>query len=123
MLSEIQIQAEIFEWMWNFQPHTRYNFFHVPNGGKRSVVEAMQLKAAGVVAGIPDMILILPNSQTVMFELKDDTGKLSPAQIKVHEQLNCPVYVVRSLEEFKRIYYSIPDTWAKPDGNSSTTRY
>ena len=32
--------------------------FHVPNGGSRHVVEAKKLKALGVLAGVPDLILL-----------------------------------------------------------------
>ena len=33
------------------------NFFHVPNGGMRNVIVAKKLKAQGVKAGVPDIII------------------------------------------------------------------
>ena len=33
------------------------NFFHVPNGGLRNVMVAKKLKAQGVKAGVPDIII------------------------------------------------------------------
>jgi hypothetical protein len=33
-------------------------FFHVPNGGVRSPIEAKILKGQGVVAGVPDILAI-----------------------------------------------------------------
>src|SRR5882757_7184189 len=34
--------------------------FHIPNGGTRNVREAVELKAQGVKAGIPDLMLPVP---------------------------------------------------------------
>lgn len=36
--------------------------FHVPNGGKRSKVEAARFKAMGVQAGVPDLFLPVPRA-------------------------------------------------------------
>lgn len=102
-MSEIQLQAKCFQFMWNEYPSTRRLFFHVPNGGQRNAVEGMQLKASGVVAGIPDMILIHKGC-AFGFEMKTPTGKVSPEQEKVHKvwvQDGTPVYVIRSIDEFK----------------------
>ena len=35
-------------------------FFHIPNGGKRGVLEASRLKKMGVKAGIPDIFIHVP---------------------------------------------------------------
>jgi hypothetical protein len=53
--------------------------FHVPNGGKRARAEAARLVAAGVLAGVPDLIVILPN-QVVFIEVKTRKGVLSNEQ-------------------------------------------
>lgn len=53
--------------------------FHPANGGWRTRTEGAILKGAGVVAGVPDIILI--NAGRVFgLELKADGGKLSTAQ-------------------------------------------
>lgn len=104
-MSEIQLQAKCFQYMWNYYPQTRRKFFHVPNGGSRNSVEGMQLKASGVVAGIPDMILI-NNGRAYGFEIKTPTGKISPAQEQVHKTWmadGTPVFVIRTFEEFEKI--------------------
>lgn len=104
-MSEIQLQAKCFQFMWNEYPSTRRLFFHVPNGGQRNAIEGMQLKASGVVAGIPDMILI-HSGKAYGFELKTPTGKVSPVQEVVHKvwaKDGTPVFIIRTEEEFKKI--------------------
>lgn len=82
-MNELQIQAKLYQTAVNTWPVLRGCFFSVPNGGKRDPREATQLKASGLVAGVPDMIL-LHKGNCYGFELKTETGKLSPAQTKVH---------------------------------------
>jgi hypothetical protein len=60
--------------------------FHYPAGGYRSAVEAAILKSLGVVAGVPDL-LIVHAGRLYCLELKSERGRLSPAQIQTHEQL------------------------------------
>lgn len=101
-MSEIQLQAKIFQHYWNNHPQTRGLIFHVPNGGKRSKIEASQLKASGVVAGIPDLIA-LNNGMCYGIELKRDEGKwkVSDEQAKIHAAWKAngiPVYVCDDYE-------------------------
>lgn len=108
-MTEIQLQTAANTWLWNTYPQTRRKFFHVPNGGSRNAVEGMQLKASGVVAGIPDCILI-QKGLAYGFEFKTTTGALSQAQEKVHQvwqQDGTPVYVIRSVEEFQSTILSL----------------
>lgn len=107
-MSEIQLQAKCYQWMWNFHPETRYLFFAVPNGGTRNMIEATQLKASGLLAGIPDCIFMW-KGKGYGIEFKTDTGRLSPAQVKVHEkwQGHAEVYVVRSFDAFKELIEQI----------------
>jgi hypothetical protein len=53
--------------------------FHVPNGGYRTRLEGAVLKGMGVVAGVPDLIL-LHAGRTFGLELKVDGNKPTPAQ-------------------------------------------
>lgn len=77
-------------------------YFHPPNGGWRSKVESARLKNMGVVAGIPDLV-ILYDGKTLFIELKKQkTGRVSPAQLVCHAQLAAcghHVEVCRSLDE------------------------
>ena len=60
--------------------------FHVPNGGWRSHAEAAILKGLGVVAGVPDVILVC-DGRVYALELKSAGGRLSGAQRQVHDAL------------------------------------
>lgn len=107
--SEIQIQAEMFQWAWNACPQTRRLLFHVPNGGNRSAREGMQFKASGVIAGVPDLLFIWQGS-TYGFEVKTNSGELSKVQSDLHKTWmdnGITVFVVRSLDEFQNHFNSI----------------
>jgi hypothetical protein len=61
-------------------------YFHVPNGGKRNLIEAVRLKAAGTLAGIPDLVLVAAGAAHFL-ELKAPKGRLSAVQEVAHEAL------------------------------------
>lgn len=82
-MSEIQIQTKAYQHIHNTYPLIRGLFFHVPNGGGRNVIEGMQLKASGVVPGIPDLLLIWA-SQVYFIEVKKPYGVVSEVQAKIH---------------------------------------
>ncbi|MGE7839590.1 VRR-NUC domain-containing protein [Lysinibacillus sp. NPDC093712] len=49
--------------------------------------------------GVPDRLIILPNGQVIFVELKNETGKLSPIQVKTIEtlkELKCRVFCLNS---------------------------
>jgi VRR-NUC domain len=62
------------------------NWFHPANGGARTAIEGAILKACGVRAGTPDLILI-KDGRTYGMELKADKGRVSPAQTKAQEEM------------------------------------
>jgi hypothetical protein len=100
-MTEDQLQAEFFKHVWNTYPKTRGLFFSVPNGGTRNKIEAMKLKATGLLAGIPDLILLW-NGKAYGFEVKTETGVLSPKQKEIHEiwaTNGICVHIVRTLAE------------------------
>ena len=101
MQSEIQLQAKIFQTIWNQYPETRRCLFSVPNGGTRNLVEATQLKASGLVAGEPDLILVW-SCKVYGFEVKTETGTLSLSQKEVHKAWKTQgidVYIIRSVDD------------------------
>ena len=59
---------------------------HIPNGGRRSPIEAAIFKSLGVWAGSPDL-LIIRAGQPLFIELKAPGRKLSPAQAECHAAL------------------------------------
>jgi hypothetical protein len=76
-MTEEKLQAECYRWAVNTYPCLRFGcLFHVPNGGSRNIREAVMFKATGVVAGIPDLILI-HQGKTFGIELKTLKGKVS----------------------------------------------
>jgi hypothetical protein len=63
-------------------------FFHTPNGGWRSPIEAARFQGFGVLPGVPDILLCLPpDGRMAGLELKSRTGRLSAAQIAFGEAL------------------------------------
>jgi hypothetical protein len=70
-------------------PDLRF-LFHVPNGGHRSKATAGRLKAAGVKAGVPDLLLLVPRGSYhgMACELKIPGGRLLPSQRAWLEALN-----------------------------------
>ena len=53
--------------------------YHAANGGARTAIEGAIFKSLGVVAGVPDVIIV-KDGATYALELKADGGKLSEAQ-------------------------------------------
>jgi hypothetical protein len=77
---EQQIQRALFDHLrWRGMPGAFA--FHVPNGGWRSAVEAKILKGIGVVAGVPD-IIIIHAGHCYALELKAEGGRATPKQLE-----------------------------------------
>ena len=71
--------------------------FAIPNGGQRSITEAVRLKAEGVLAGMPDLFLARAgeNSHGLFIEMKRvKGGKVSAKQQSVMETLKHEGYAV-----------------------------
>lgn len=80
-------------------------FFHVPNGGYRTLATAGRLKAEGVVPGVADFIIFW-KGRALAIELKACKGRLSKAQQHWGDAFTLAggVYAVaRSLEEVAAI--------------------
>jgi len=107
--SESAMQAAIFQYFWNNYPATRRRIFHVPNGGSRNKIEAVQLRAQGVVKGITDLICLGDNGFFAIElkikgnkELGIKEGVISPEQQAIHDlwrSLGHKVYVCWSYDE------------------------
>jgi hypothetical protein len=71
--------------------------FAIPNGGQRSITEAVRLKAEGVLAGVPDLFLAKAgeSSHGLFIEMKRvKGGKISAKQQSVMEVLKHEGYAV-----------------------------
>jgi hypothetical protein len=101
---EQQLQVECVQWMKRHLSK-QVVFFHVPNGGKRGMREAVIFKAMGVVAGVPDLIVTWPGVIAAI-EMKAGRGRASPEQIAMQDRLKaCGWHVAeaRSLSDFQSI--------------------
>src|SRR5215831_15408002 len=82
---EAQLQRSVLE-------HLRWRgvsglfVFHYPAGGWRSLIEAAIFKSLGVVAGVPDLLLVY-QGQLYGLELKTAYGRLTPTQIDTQQRM------------------------------------
>jgi hypothetical protein len=66
---------------------------HYPAGGWRSAVEAAIFKSLGVVAGVPDFIII-HDGCCYALELKATGGRLTPIQSETQERMRAAGAIV-----------------------------
>jgi hypothetical protein len=59
---------------------------HVPNAGKRSAIAGRRVKAEGLRPGFPDLVA-LQGGRCAFLEVKAPKGRLSPAQVECHAEL------------------------------------
>lgn len=111
-MKESAIQQACYVWFNNtycLKNHSpRLMMFSVPNEGK-SAAEQMFKKATGMLSGVSDTIIVLPN-RVIFCEFKDDKGKQSPTQVDFQQRaelLGHEYWLVRSLEQFKQIIETI----------------
>ena len=108
MKSESALQQQIFNWYNNNyclkNIEKRGMIFSIPNGGTRHLMEAMTLKATGLLKGASDLIVILPNGKLMFVELKQPKGIQSLEQKDFESRvkiLGFEYHIIKSLEEFK----------------------
>ena len=101
--AEARIQAAIVEYVRYVAPQVV--IFHVPNGGLRSRSEAARFKWVGTLAGVLDLVLVLPDGRVAFWEIKTSAGHLSDAQwafINRLEDLGHVCAVVRDIDDARR---------------------
>lgn len=107
MKTESKIQQSIFLWYHNqycLKGDKRHIIFSVPNESK-SKSETLQKKRMGLISGVSDMIVVRDN-EVLFIEVKTSKGVQSERQKvfqKSVENLGFKYYLVRSLEDFKKI--------------------
>lgn len=112
---EHQIQSACVRWFAYQHPELKGLLFAVPNGGARNKATAGKLKAEGVVAGVSDLILLVPQWFTtwrgqqgclyagLCIEMKTAKGRQSPDQKEWQSKVESYGYkyaVCHSLDEF-----------------------
>jgi len=95
-------------------------WFHVPNGGWRSMVEAGIFKAMGVKPGVSDLIL-LHRGTFYALEIKTDKGKLTPLQQRFLDDVKAAggyATWAAGIDEAYRVLQSwglVRFTWMEPE--------
>ena len=92
--SEHTEQAVFVGLVRNFYPEVL--IFAIPNGGLRDKRTAVKLKAEGVLAGVPDLMIAEPRAtySGLFVEMKRKGGRVSKAQVEVREKLEAKGYRV-----------------------------
>ena len=103
---ESEIQRTCVAWFRLLHPCIANLLFAVPNGGKRSKVEASIMKAEGTTAGVADLLLLVPNQQhhALCIEMKTENGRQSSNQKMWQKAVTEQGYqysVCHSFEEFQ----------------------
>lgn len=73
---EDDIQRAVCQWLEVQERLGKLTWYAIPNGGKRSKIEAAIMKGLGVRAGIPDL-LVLCEGRSLYIELKAPENKLT----------------------------------------------
>lgn len=118
--NESNMQISCVKWFRLAYPQYAYMLFSVPNGGTRGATEAKILKAEGVVAGVSDLILLIPRNGkgSLCFEMKTRTGVQRITQHVWQEEAEKhgnQYVVIRSFDEFKK---AIEEYLGETDGTS-----
>lgn len=106
---EHRIQVACVRWFRLKYPHLASRLFAVPNGGRRDGITGARLKEEGVLAGVADLILLVPNADyhALLIEMKTPKGRQSESQKAWQRAVagnDDYLYVVcRSLEEFMKV--------------------
>lgn len=102
--TEHEEQKMLFEWWERTQWHKQgIVMAAIPNGGLRNVITAKRLKAEGVIAGMPDILLCAARGgyHGLFIEMKRTKGgKLSEAQRSLHGSLRWAGYAVNVCKGF-----------------------
>lgn len=102
---ESHLQSECIKWFRLQYPKFTMNLFAIPNGGSRNKIEAANLKRQGVIAGVADCFLSIPNSYShgLFIEFKIGKNKQTENQIEFEKAISIFDYqycVIYSFEEF-----------------------
>ena len=116
-LQESTLQSSCVRWFRYQYPHLV--IYAVPNGGSRNVREAQRLKAEGVLAGVADLVVLLPQGKSLYIEMKVKGNRQTDNQKEFQKKvttLGHTYAVCYTFEEFQKViedFISIHDYFAK----------
>ena len=106
------LQAQCYAWCWNEHPETRRLLFHVENERSNGdKVDGARRKAMGLVAGVSDLILLIPRGpyHGLMIEMKTEDGYQREEQKTWQALVEAQGYkyvICRSLTDFQQVINS-----------------
>ena len=105
---ESRLQMACVKWFRMQYPQHRKLLFSVPNGGFRNIATAKRMKLEGVVAGVSDLILLIPSHDFhgLCIEMKTAKGRQTDNQKEwqTHVEAHGYIYALaRSVEDFQNI--------------------
>ncbi|MCP4159848.1 MAG: VRR-NUC domain-containing protein [Deltaproteobacteria bacterium] len=108
MKTEAKVQQEMVVWFRNNYQRKGVDkgiIFSVPNERAGGYMAMKDLLLTGLLSGVSDLIVVL-KGKVLFVEVKNEKGKQSPKQIlfqKQVENLGFKYYLVRNLEDFKKV--------------------
>lgn len=104
---ESKLQQTCVRWFRLQYPKLSGCLFAIPNGGRRSKVEAGIMQAEGVTPGVSDLFLMIASNgwHGMFIEMKYGKGKLSEAQMEFLDLADSSSYattVCYSLDDFMK---------------------
>ena len=103
-LQESTLQASCVRWFRYQYPHLV--IYAVPNGGSRNVREAQRPKTEGVLAGVADLVVLLPQGKSLYIEMKVKGNQQTDNQKEFQKKVTTlgHTYVVcYTFEEFQQV--------------------
>ena len=101
---ESTLQTSCVRWFRSQYPHLI--IYAVPTGGSRNVREAQRLKSEGVLAGVADLVVMLPQGKSIYIEMKVKGNRQTDNQKEFQNKaiaLGHTYAVCYSFEEFQQI--------------------
>ena len=102
---EAAVQKQIVEYIRAVLP--RAIVAAIPNGSQRTASGRPANAVAGLLPGMPDLVVVLPEGKVLWAEIKSEKGRVSPAQLNVHGELNALGHVcvvLRSVDDTRHAF-------------------
>lgn len=106
---EDDLQIACFTWLMVQYP--RVLAFHVPNGGNRSKREGGRFKAMGVLAGVPDILIVTAKWATATEDLPLSYGYGLAVELKVKGKTTSEAQE-KTIERFKGAGWKVNIVWS-----------